>query len=467
MKSRRRFYQPAPAPKPSVQPAVEVLIDKLSHDGRGLCRHQGKTLFVSGALPGERVLARIHQQRSKFDEAHCLQVLDSSPQRRQPRCPHFGQCGGCELQHLSSAAQIGVKQTQALDQLQRIGAVQPEHILPALDQDHWHYRRRVRLSVYCPHKNSQPVLGFRRRQSKQLVPIRQCPILDQRGEQLLPLLADWLANCRQPQAISHLELLLDDRQGALVLRHPRSLATEDQQALVHLCAEQQFQLYLQPGGPETVQRPDGGEARLHYRLAAESPQPLRELHAPDQQQSPKQNLLMAYHPSDFTQVNAGINQLMVSQALQLLAPGPDDRILDLFCGLGNFTLPLATRAGEVIGIEGSPSMVARGQQNATANGLDNVHFHVADLTADFHSAPWFGQGFNKILLDPPRAGALQVVRQLAGYQAEKILYVSCDPATLARDAGALVEQGYRLQQWGVMNMFPQTTHVESMALFVR
>ncbi len=451
MKSRRRFYQPARRAdtSPSAAPeTAEVQIDKLSHDGRGISRHQGKTLFVAGALPGELVRIRYLKHRSKFDEARCEEVLEASEQRCQPACRHFSQCGGCELQHLSSEAQISARQQQALDQLRRLGGIEPNQILPALDALHWHYRRRARLAVQHPKKGGRPVVGFRRRQSKQLIAISECPVLESRAEQLLPQISALLAEAVKPRAISHIELALGDEDAALVIRHIRPLADPDLNALQQLAGQHGFQLWLQPQGPETLRPLNSDSGRLRYRL--------------DDQQ-----LTLAFHPGDFTQVNAAINQQMVSRTMRMLDPGPEDRILDLFCGLGNFTLPLATRAGEVIGIEGSEQMVERGYENARANGIRNVEFHCADLSANVRHCSWFRNGFNKILLDPPRAGAAEVIAQLAQYRAEKILYISCDPATLARDAAALIRQGYRLEQWGVMNMFPQTTHVESIALFQR
>ncbi|MEH6625852.1 MAG: 23S rRNA (uracil(1939)-C(5))-methyltransferase RlmD [Motiliproteus sp.] len=448
MKSSRSFYKPSKQSTVSSSEAFTVTIDRLSHDGRGLARHNGKTLFVSGALPGEEVKARYLKQRSKFDEAQCLEVLQPSVLRREPQCRHFYQCGGCELQYLDAQAQIEHKQQQALDQLQRIGSVVPETILPPLIGEPWHYRRRARLSVYCPKKTSEPTLGYRRRQSKQLVAVRECPVLEHKAEQLLGQLSEWLNSASKPQAVSHIELASGDSDAALILRHTLKLADDDLAALEELAVNNQYNLFLQPEGPESLQSVGHEQQRLHYQL-------------------PEFDLNLAYHPNDFTQVNSLINQQMVHQAVALLEVTKDDRILDLFCGLGNFTLPLASLAGEVVGIEGSQDMVTRGAENARSNGIDNVEFHRMDLTRDFRRQPWFQGGFSKILLDPPRAGALEVVSHLAEHQAQMILYISCDPATFARDAKELVTQGYRLSHWGVMDMFPQTTHVESIALFQR
>lgn len=435
---------------------VTVTIDGLSHDGRGVARHEGKTLFVSGALPSETVRAKITRQHSRYDEAALTERLASSATRSEPRCRHYGRCGGCQLQHLNSLDQIAHKQQSVLQQLQRIGGIKPETVLPPLDGSHWHYRCRSRLSISCHKTGGKPLLGFRQQGSKQLVALQECPILDQRGETLLDALQRLLPDLRQPQALSHLEIALGDSDSALLIRHPKPLHPDDQSALVALCAQQACQLYLQPAGIDSVHRVLGeGAERLHYQL--------------DHIEQP---LTLAFHPTDFTQINATINAAMVEQALALLEPGKGDRILDLFCGLGNFTLPLAQCAGEVIGVEGSTAMVERGAENAAANGLSNCRFYAADLTQSLEGQPWFfGKGFdaefNKILLDPPRAGALEVIRQLPLKGVEKVLYISCDPATFARDAGELARRGLALKQWGVMNMFPHTTHVESIGLFAR
>jgi len=443
-KSSRRFYKQPKKPQLDSTP-FEIDISSLSHDGRGLARPAGKTLFIEGALPGERVRARYTQQKSKFDEARTLEVLSASPERTEPRCPHFKQCGGCQLQHLSASAQIHHKQQQALDQLRRIGGITPETILPPLEAQHWHYRRRARLGL-CKDKRSGKIsVGFRQHQSNQLVAIDQCPILDQRGDQLITPLNRLLNQLQQPLAISHIEICLGDSTAALVLRHPKPLVEADQQALQTLASSQGFDLYLQPGTPQTLKSVSNSpNLSLSYALP---------------------ELNMQFQPQDFTQINPEINRLMIQRALQLLQPGPDDRILDLFCGLGNFTLPLARQAKEVVGIEALESMVERGRANAVLNQIDNVKFYAADLSQPVTGEAWFGSGFNKILLDPPRAGALELLDPLVKLDAQQLLYISCDPATLARDAGELVKRGYRLTHWGVMNMFPHTTHVESIALF--
>ena len=454
-----RYFKPAKK-KPLDNKPVEVTIDSLSHDGRGLARVNGKALFVEGALPGEKVRAKYSNQKSKFAEATTLEVLQASPQRVTPDCPHFDLCGGCQLQHLAAESQIEIKQQQALAQLQRIGGIAPTEVLPPVDGEHWHYRRRARLGLVVD-RNGTISLGFRRKQSKKRVAIEQCPVLDQRGEQLLQPLNKLLNQLQQPLAISHLEICLSDEQAALVIRHPKPLPDADINALQHLLKKRNFALFLQPGGAETLHQSldeTTSTVELSYQLersSADNKNPLR----------------LEFHPDDFTQINAAINRQMIDLALELLQPNREDRILDLFCGLGNFTLPLACHAKKVVGVEAIESMVLRGRHNAALNQLDNISFVAADLTQPLDDQPRFKallrEGFNKVLLDPPRSGAFEVLAPLAKLAPQQILYISCDPATLARDTAELVRLGYQLQRWTVINMFPHTSHVESIALFTK
>lgn len=459
-----RYFKPAKK-KPLDSKPLEVEIDSLSHDGRGLARVNGKALFVDGALPGEQVRVRYSNQKSKFSEAQLLEVLQPSPQRVEPRCPHFDQCGGCQLQQLDADAQIEIKQQQALAQLQRIGGVQPVEIIPPLDGEHWHYRSRARLGLVIDKRSNRISVGFRRKQSKKRVAINQCPVLDLRGNQLIEQFNSLLNQLLKPLAISHLEIALGDVKGALILRHTQPIPIEDQAALLRLTDQLELDLYLQPGDADSLHRvgkQDEPSQPLSYQLIA-APGPDSNTDQPP--------IRLEFQPGDFTQINAAINQRMVSLALDLLQPGADDRILDLFCGLGNFTLPLGRRAKTVVGVEAIESMVERGRDNAQRNGIDNARFVAADLTQPINEQPRFKQllseGFNKVLLDPPRAGAFEVLAPLAQLGPDQILYISCDPATLARDSAELKRLGYQLQRWTVINMFPHTSHVESIALFNR
>ncbi len=437
-----RFYKADKRRGSTNTASLETLaldIQRLSHDGRGIAKHQGKTVFVAGALPNETVEAKLTEIKSRFSRAQTLNVLKASTFRVEPTCPYIKHCGGCELQHLKAEEQITFKQEQALDQLQRMVQVTPEVIAAPLDAEPWHYRRRARLSVYCPRSHSEPVLGFRRRNDKQLVAIDRCAILAKPLNALIPPLKRWLDQCETPQYIGHIELIDASPQPTIVIRITRPLVQADLNTLRMLCEQHEADLYLQS---------DQGIADaglLYYRL-------------------PAHQLTLTFTPTDFTQVNPVINEKMIEQALSWLAPNQNDNILDLFCGLGNFSLPLAQHAQQVTGIEGSEAMVERATNNAKLNNFTNVTFKKGDL----NHLSIATKAFNKILLDPPRAGAQSVVEQLAKRSTRQnttILYVSCDPATFARDAGILIKGGYKLKKWGVMNMFPHTTHVESMGLF--
>ena len=426
---------------------VEAEILDLAHDGRGVARVEGKVVFIHGALPGERVLFRYTARRRSRDEGIALEVLEASPERVSPRCEHFGICGGCALQHLDPAAQIRFKEQQLFEALAHIGRVEPESVLPPMVGDSpWGYRRKARLGVKRVPKKGRVLVGFRERGSGYVAELERCHILHPKvGQALLPL-SELIGAMAAPHRIPQIEVAMDDERCVLIFRHLDPLDETDRQRLRDFGRAQDFHIYLQPGGPETVQ-PLDQPADLAYRL-------------------PDFDLAIHFEPGDFTQVNTDINRRMVSRAVDLLDPDAQDQVLDLFCGVGNFTLPLATRAGHVTGVEGAAELVARAAANAGRNGLENVDFHVANLYEPQDQAPWAARRYTKALLDPPRSGAFEVLPLLPRLGVERLVYVSCYPATLARDAGALVhEHGYRLVSAGVMDMFPHTAHVESMALF--
>lgn len=429
-------------------PAVELDIDSLSHEGRGLSRIDGKRIFVEGALPGERVRAQFTFTHKKYDEARTLDILQPSPDRVTPPCVHFDICGGCSLQHMSRDAQIAFKQSVLAEQFRHFGGLEPESWLPPLLDETTGYRRKARLGVKYVIKKGELLVGFREKKSSFLADIRSCAILDERIASQLLALREVINGLALRDRIAQIEVAAGDDEVALVFRHMDPMPGSDVQALVAFSAARNWMLYLQPGGPDSVHRvyPETGEDRLSYAL-------------------PDFGLRLFFHPMDFTQVNAGINRKMLNLALDLLDPQPGDRVLDLFCGLGNFTLPLATRAAEVIGVEGIQAMADRGMENARRNNLTNVSFYAQDLTQDFSQQPWAKQGFDRLLIDPPRSGAEEVVKYLPKFGAKRIVYVSCNPATLARDAGLLKDAGYRLLKAGVMDMFTHTTHVESIAVF--
>ncbi|QIK38136.1 23S rRNA (uracil(1939)-C(5))-methyltransferase RlmD [Caldichromatium japonicum] len=437
-------HRPKPLPEP-----IETDIETLTPEGRGIARINGKTVFVDGALPGERVCLRYTRLQRRFDEAVAEVILTPSPQRVVPRCPHFGVCGGCTLQHLDPSAQIRFKQAGLAETLERIGKVSPERWLDPLTAGHWGYRRKARLGVRHVLKKGRVLIGFRERQGSLLADLRHCAVLHPLVGEHLVALAAAIADLTIRDQVPQIEMAMGDGPGVLVVRAMRSPSPEDIERLLRFAAETGLHIYLQEGGIETIRPLPEQGVDLHYSL-------------------PGQGIEIGFQPADFTQVNLELNRKMVDQAIALLAPQPDDRVLDLFCGLGNFTLPLARYAREVIGVEGDPGLVERALLNARRNGLENVRFYTADLQADTIIPPWGEGSFDKALIDPPRSGAWAVLDWLPRLGVERLVYVSCYPATLARDAGHLVHGlGYRLCEAGVMDMFPHTSHVESIALFER
>jgi len=437
----RRNRKPLPAEPFHAQ------VDSLAHDGRGVAHVDGKATFIDGALPGEAVSFIYRARHRRYDEGQMVEVVEASPDRVTPRCPHFGVCGGCSLQHVAPAAQIHIKEELLLENLRRIGEVVPEAVLPPLTGPHWAYRRRARLGAKYVEKKQAMLVGFRERRSAFLADIGRCEVLHPAvGENLLSL-RELLRGLRAYRHIPQIEVAAGDEAVALVFRHLVPLDDADRDALRAFGERHGFYIYLQPAGPDSVAALWPEEAHLHYRL-------------------PTYDVELEFRPTDFTQVNGAMNLLMVEQALDLLEPQPEERVLDLFCGLGNFTLPIARHAAAVVGVEGDPKLVQRATENAARNAIVNTEFHSANLDAPDGLWPWTEAGFDKILLDPPRTGALEAVRRIGSLGASRIVYVSCNPATLARDAAELVHRhGYGLRSAGVMDMFPHTTHVECMALF--
>ncbi len=435
--------------RPKEPVLLELDITDLSHDGRGVGRYEGKAVFVAGALPGERVQAQVRVSRKPFDEGSVTEVLQASPDRVAPRCPHFGVCGGCALQHLSPEAQIRAKQHTLAENFERIGRVSPARWLAPLTGEAWAYRRKARLGVKHVPKKGRTLVGFRETDPRFIADLSRCEVVvSQLGERLADLAA--LVDSLEARAqIPQIELAAGDDRTALVFRNLVPLSAADRDRMLDFGRAHGFAMFQQPAGNDSVEALDGGSPELHFRL-------------------PGYGLEYAFRPLDFIQVNGPMNERMIEHALTLLAPQPQERVLDLFCGLGNFTLPLAQRAAQVVGVEGDAGLVRRAQENAQRNGIANVDFHAADLCADLRDQSWMGQGFDALLLDPPRTGADATLAQLPLENVGRIVYVSCHPGSLARDAGILVhEHGYRLEAAGVMDMFPHTGHVESIALFRR
>ncbi|WP_313459641.1 23S rRNA (uracil(1939)-C(5))-methyltransferase RlmD [Pseudomonas sp.] len=438
-------FQPAGGnrtPQVPVGKKQRLDIERLAGDGRGIAFVEGRTWFVSGALAGESVEARVLNARGKVVEARLERVLQASPERRAAPCRHYARCGGCNLQHLPHEAQLLLKQRTLAEQLQRVAGIQPQSWAAPLSGPEFGYRRRARVAVRWDVKRRELDVGFRAEASQDIVAIDECPVLVQPLQTILRHLPTVLRALSKPQAIGHVELFSGTAE-AVLLRHVAPLPEEDVERLRAFCAQANAQLWLQGEGDPAPLDP---EAKLGFVLA------------------PWQ-LELAWRPGDFVQVNAQVNTAMVEQALAWLAPQADERVLDLFCGLGNFALPLARQAREVVAVEGVQAMVERAAANARNNDVHNAAFFQADLSQPLAGAGWAAEGFSAVLLDPPRDGAYEVVQGIARLNAKRLVYVSCNPATLARDAQVLVGQGYRLKRAGILDMFPQTAHVEAMALF--
>lgn len=435
--------------KPLPSELLDIEISGLSHEGRGLASANGKTLFVDGALAGERVRVRYTRVQRRYDEGVVVEVLRASPERVPARCAHFGVCGGCSLQHMEEGAQIRAKQASLEDVFARIGKVEPERWLAPLTHQSWGYRRKARLGVRFVVKKGRTLVGFRERGNAFITDVSECEVLHPAVGRRIRAIAELIDTLSIRDQIPQIEVAMGDGAPVLVFRVLRAPSASDAAALEAFAQGEGFSIHLQAGGPETA-RPLQGEATpLYYDL-------------------PNQCVRVAFAPTDFTQVNLGINRAMVDQAIALLDPQPADRVLDLFCGLGNFTLPLARHAGTVVGVEGDQDLVARAQENARANALPGVRFYASDLYGELGSEPWLREPFNKAILDPPRSGAFDLLDWLPRLGVEQLLYVSCYPTTLARDADRLVNSlGYRMVCAGVMDMFPHTAHVESMAVFER
>ena len=434
--------------KLSDQP-FELDIVSLDAKGLGLAVFQEKNLHVFDALPAEKVVARYLFGRSQRGKAETLEVLESSADRVEPRCPHFGYCGACSLQHLSMDAQLARKESILKQFLEGTGGVKPATIYAPLSGPQWNYRRKARLSVRDVVAKDRVLVGFRERNGRYVADMNECHILRKEIADALPKLSSLIETLDCRATIPQIEVACGDKICALIIRHLEELSGNDLESLRCFARESGLAIFLQAGGPDSIQLLEPEDLQLEYAIGS-------------------LGLRFHFDPLDFIQVNGGLNQQMVKRALELLDPQSEDTILDLFCGLGNFTLPLATRAGRVTGVEASEQMVERGRSNARLNGLENVGFHSADLYQSGDEPPWPRADYNKILLDPPRSGAQELLPWIAAGNVKKVLYISCNPESLARDAGLLVNQhGFSLQGAGIIDMFPHTAHSEAMALFDR
>jgi len=443
--ARRRFKKK----KLPEQPVV-VSIESLSHDGRGVAHVDGKVVFIDEALPGEKLEFIYTDSRRDYAEGKVHKLISGSEHRVDPECSHFGVCGGCSFQHVDDAVQIQFKQNVLEEQFARLGKVDIPQIWEPLTGPHWGYRRKARMGVKYVAKKGRVLVGFRERRNPFLAEIESCKVMHPIvGEKLMDLSA-MIGKLSINDKIPQIEVAIGENDCVLAFRVLEAPTADDIAVMAAFEREHDIVICLQSKGPDTI-RPLPGEAEV----------------MPDYALS-EHGIRFKFRPAMFTQVNYAINRKMVTRAIEALELNETDLVLDLFCGLGNFTLPLATKAGSVTGVEGDLPLVKHARENARLNQLDNVEFHVADLSKDVRDYDWAKKRFNKILLDPSRAGASEVLPNINYWQPERIVYVSCNPSTLARDAGILVnELGYRLVKAGVMDMFPQTAHVESIALFVK
>jgi 23S rRNA (uracil1939-C5)-methyltransferase len=429
-----------------------VIIESIDHEGRGIAHADGKVIFIEGALTGELVTYSAYRKKNNYEQAKVEQILKQSFMRVQPKCPNFGTCGGCSMQHLEPRAQVAVKQRVLEDNLQRIGRVKPETMLPPIYGQPWGYRQRARLSVRHVLKKEKTLVGFREKNGKYVADMQHCEILTPKIASLLPLLGELNEKFTVRDILPQIEVAVGEHVHVLVLRILQALTPSDEVLIKEFADTHNVQFWTQTKGPETVV-------------------PFYPLDAPALSYSlPEFGITMPFAPTEFTQVNSEMNCLMVSRAMRLLAPQAGERIADFFCGLGNFTLPIARSGAQVLGVEGSDALVKRARQNAEYNGLaGNIEFKSMNLF-EMNEAVLASLGrFDKWLVDPPRDGAIELMKSISDETApRRIVYVSCSPSTLARDAEVLVHaKGYRLKAAGVMNMFPQTSHVESIAVFER
>ncbi len=448
-------------------------IRQLSHEGRGVATLNGKTVFIHNALPNETVSFRYTRRHKNFDEGYAVDVLENISQDRvAPLCPHTAICAGCSLQHLSSQAQLTLKENTLKEQFKHFAHIDITQLEPAIHAKAYHYRTKARLSVKDVIKKNKLLIGFHEHNGRYVADIDRCLILPEAVGDKLPLLSDLISSLNVRSAIAQIEVSLSADETALILRHVQPLPVNDLEKIVAFAQTEEFSIYLQPSKQDRETRenvmtflslaaiddtlpliklwPKNSPFLLHYHL-------------------PNEDSTLYFSPTEFTQINPAVNELMVSQALSWLSPNKEDRILDLFCGIGNFTIPLARHCLDIIGVEGESGMVMRATDNAVYNHRDNARFLAANLTQNISHLQPLNSTFDKILIDPPRSGALEVIEQhFKTWQANAIVYISCNPATLARDVGVLVSQlGYTLEKIGILDMFPQTNHVESMALLTR
>ena len=432
-----------------VKPKVyEISIESLSNEGRGISHYDDKIIFTRGALPGERVIASRSLSRAKYEEADVVDILESSPDRIEPKCDVYGICGGCSFQHLSSKNQINAKQSWLKSAFMGQAKIEPKKWLQPLQVESWGYRRKARLGVRYVAKKEKVLVGFRERKSSFITVMSRCEVLHPSLGDNLELLGECIGKLSIKKHVPQIEVAIAELDTILILRHLEPMTKGDESILKEYGDKLGITWYAQSGGLETI-KPLNESVSLTYAL-------------------PEHKIEMSFLPNDFTQVNFELNQKMINLAIELLDLNSEDEVIDLFCGLGNFTLPISRYVNKIVGIEGDRGLVERAKANADDNEITNASFYKADLFEDVSGFEWFrGQKYNKALIDPARTGAIEIVELLPKLSIERLVYVSCNPATLARDTARLIELGFSLMSAGVMDMFPQTAHVESIALFIR
>lgn len=438
-RKRRSSKRPEPA---------TVRIEAMSHEGRGIANINGKTVFVFGALQNELVKIQIQKTSRSFDQAITLEVLEAAPERIEAKCEAFEHCGGCSLQHLSNRDQIEFKQNTLQEMMQHAG-VEVLEVIEPLQASSWGYRRKARLGVKYVRKKGRVLVGFRERNSPFLADMSRCEVLIPQVGHQLTRLAELIESLEVRESIPQIEVAADDTNTQLVIRHLVALPDADRDKLTNFARESGLWLQLQSAGPDSIVNLYPDNQSLYFLPEANG------------------DIRINFTAVDFVQVNNEINQKMVRQALDFLDLKPEDRVLDLFCGLGNFTLPMARRCQAVIGVEGDETMVKRAKNNALDHQIENTEYYVADLTQIDQDWPWMRQTYDKILLDPPRSGAMEIAEIIKRFKSQTIVYVSCQPSSLVRDSQIICNNGYKLIKLGAMDMFPQTAHVESMAVFQR
>ncbi|MGL5046813.1 MAG: 23S rRNA (uracil(1939)-C(5))-methyltransferase RlmD [Shewanella sp.] len=444
-----QFFKEKPNSSKQLSAKLSLSVEQLDHLGAGIAQHQGKVVFIPGALPDETVTVQLTEQKKNYARAKLIKVDIPSAERVTPECPHYHTCGGCDLQHMSLSGQREHKEAALLDIMAKFAGTEGGALSPALTGHGWHYRRRARLATLFDKNTKHLSLGFRAASSSNVVPISQCQVLAKPLSDLIVPFAKLLNQLSAKASLGHLELIAADNGHFAVLRITKALNDKDVAKLSAFAEQHQIHICLQDN--EGQCQGVGGELVLpRYQLLDEN--------------VASDGVSLSFTPGNFVQVNGQINKAMVAQAMDWLAPAPDERILDLFCGMGNFSLPLAKMGADVIGVEGVAEMVTQARVNAKANNLDKLTFYHGDLSADLSLEPWMGK-IDKLLLDPARAGAFESLQWLKKMKPRKVVYVSCNPASLARDSVVLLERGYQLQKLGLIDMFPQTHHIEAMALF--